>query len=200
MKDEYSRCRVNSTVRPLLNGTTGNPAPPRTMKHLLKKYELPGLTLFESLYPPGLKQPRHEHASASFSFVLAGNYLENDGRQTQMRHPSTIILHPPQESHSVDFQSEVRILSVHFDAKRLAYIRDRAAVFDSPASCRTETIAWLGHRMHHELRRKDTLSHLAIEGLVFEILAEVFRARDISERKAPHWLDQVERFLLDHSS
>jgi len=170
------------------------------VKRLLQRYELAGLTLFDSLYPAGLKQPRHAHASASFSFVLAGNYLENYGRQTHLRQPSTVILHPPQESHSVDFQSEVRIVSVHFDNKRLAYIRDHVDVLDSCTHLRTETICWLGHRMHKELCRKDTLSTLAIEGLVFEILAEAFRAKDISERNAPHWLDQVEEFLHEHFS
>lgn len=170
------------------------------MKHVLREYEIAGFTLHEALYPPRLKQPRHAHAPASFSFVLAGSYLENYGRGTHTRRPSTMVLHPPQESHAVDFQSEVRILSVLFDARRLAYIREQAAVLDFRTSWRTETIAWLGHRIHQEFRRRDNLSGLAIEGLVFEILAEASRARDMSGRDFPRWLERAKDFLRDHFS
>jgi AraC family transcriptional regulator len=141
------------------------------MKHILKLQEIAGFTLFEALYPPGLKQPRHTHTLASFSFVLAGNYVEDHGKRMRTRQPSTIIFHPPQESHSVDFQSEqVRILSVQIDFARLAYIREHSIVLDSSASRRTETIAWLGHRIYREFRRANAVSTLAIEGLIFEIL------------------------------
>jgi AraC family transcriptional regulator len=169
------------------------------MKHVLKKHEISGFTLFETLYPPSLKQPRHAHASASFSFVLAGSYLENYGRRTHMRRSSTIILHPPQESHAVDFQSEVRILSVQVDSKRLAYIRDHAAVLDFRASCRTETIAWLGRRIHQEFLRMDNVSGLAMEGLVYEIMAEVSRSKvAASKGKFPRWLDKATDFVNDN--
>jgi AraC family transcriptional regulator len=172
------------------------------MKHILKIQELAGFTLFEALYPSGLKQPRHTHTLASFSFVLAGSYLENHGRYVRTRQPSTIVLHPPQESHAVDFQNEqVRILSVQVDFKRLAYIRKHSIALDASASRRTETIAWLGHRIHREFRRADTVSTLAIEGLIFEILAEVSRSHAAaSEGKSPVWLKQAREFLHDNFS
>jgi hypothetical protein len=100
------------------------------MKYILKKYDINGLTLFEALYPPKLKQPRHTHTLASFSFVLAGGYIENLGRQTLTRSPLTVIFHPPEESHAVDYISGVRILSVHFDFKRFAQIREHSIVLD----------------------------------------------------------------------
>jgi len=170
------------------------------MKHILKLQEIAGFTLFETLYPPGLKQPRHTHTLASFSFVLAGNYVENHGRQKRTRQPSTIIFHPPQESHSVNFQSEqVRILSVQVDCARLAYIREHSIVLDSSASRRTETISWLGHRIYREFRRANTVSTLAIEGLIFEILAEASRTHAATcEGKSPFWLKQARDFLHDN--
>jgi len=170
------------------------------MKHLLKSREIAGFGVLESLYPPKLRQPRHTHTLASFSFVLAGSYMEKYDAQSQMRQSSTIVFHPPQESHAVDFQSEVRILSVQVDSKKLNYLRERAIVFDSSASGRTKTICWLGHRLYQEFCRTDSVSALAIEGLIFEILAEAFRARDMSERNSPRWLDQAEDFLRDHFS
>ncbi|MDQ3816787.1 MAG: AraC family transcriptional regulator, partial [Acidobacteriota bacterium] len=101
------------------------------MKHILRKYEVSGFTLLESLYPPGLRQPCHTHALASFSFVLAGSYVEGFGSRKIPRQPSTIIFHPPRESHSVDYGGEaVRILSVQVDFNRLDHIREHSVVLD----------------------------------------------------------------------
>ena len=171
-------------------------------RHILKHHRIAGFTLFESLYPPKLKQPRHTHMLASFSFVLAGGYLEKHGRQAQTRQPSTIIFHPPQESHAVDYGGEpVRILSVQIDFERFAYIREHSIVFDSSASCRSETIARLGHRIYQEFRRMDAVSALALEGLVFEIFAEASRSKAItSKRKSPGWFEQAKEFLHDNFS
>ncbi len=171
------------------------------MPHLQNQHEIKGFTLSECVYPPRLKQPRHTHREASFSFVLAGSYLENYGRQTQTRQPSTVVFHPPQESHAVDFQSGARILSVQIDGERLDYIRERSIVFDASTSSQTETIACLGHRIYREFRQPDAVTALAVEGLIFEILAEASRSKVIaSEKKSPRWLETVKDFLHDNFS
>jgi AraC family transcriptional regulator len=173
--------------------------PYRVMNHTLKSRELGGIGIFESLYPAKLTQPRHTHALASFSFVLAGSYLESYGSQSQIRQPSTIVFHPPQESHAVEYQSDpVRILSVQIDSRRLRYLKERSIVFDSRVSGRTETIEWLGHRLYHEFHHVDNVSALALEGLVFEILAEAVRAQSAVKKTSPRWLGQAEVFLRDN--
>jgi len=169
------------------------------MKHILKKHEINGYTLFEALYPSNLKQPRHTHTLASFSFVLAGSYFENYGRQTSTRTSSTVIFHPPQESHAVGFESDVRILSVQFDFKRFAQIREHSIILDESSSCHSETIAWLGNRIHREFRRMDSFSLLSIEGLVLELLAEASRSRiSTDEKGVPLYLLEVKDFLHDN--
>jgi AraC family transcriptional regulator len=171
------------------------------MAHIQKKHSINGFMLSEAVYPPGLKQPRHTHRDASFSFVLAGNYIENYGRQTKARQPSTIVFHPPQEAHAVDFQSGAKILSVQFDCERFAYIRERSAVLNASTSSQTEAIAWLGNRIYQEFRQMDAASVLAIEGLIYEILAEASRGTiSTSESKIPRWLEQAREFLHDNFS
>jgi AraC family transcriptional regulator len=171
------------------------------MKHTLRSREIDGLGIAESLYPARLRQARHTHALASFSFVMAGRYVEICGAQAQTRQPSTIVFHPPQESHAVEYQSEpVRILSVQMDARRFSYVKERAIVFDSRVSGRTATIDWLGHRLYQEFRQADAVSALALEGLVFEILAEAVRARTVPRETSPRWLRQAEDFLHDNFS
>lgn len=171
------------------------------MNHTLESRDIAGFRIVDSLYPPRLKQPRHYHSLASFSFVLAGSYLETLGARPSMQHQSTLIFHPPQESHAVEYQnSPVRILSVQIDSRRLSYLKDRAIGFDSHASNRSETIDWLGHRLHREFRQADGFSALALEGLVFEILAEAGRTHAPIKDGGPTWLRRVEEFLHDNFS
>ena len=171
------------------------------MVHLQKTHSLNDFRLFDVLYPPQLKQPRHTHSSASFSFVLAGGYLENYGRHAAERTASTIVFHPPQESHAVDFLGGARILSVEIDSQKLADIHEQTAVFDASLSHRNEAISHLGHRLHREFYRMDVFSALAIEGLILEILAEASRCRlPAPEKKFPRWLERAKDFLHDNFS
>lgn len=169
------------------------------MKHTLESRDLAGFRIVESLYPPYLRQPRHAHALASFSFVLTGSYLETFSSRPAMRDASTLVFHPPQETHSVEYQDRpVKILSVHIDPERLSYLRERGIVFDSRSSQRSATIEWLGLRMYAEFRQADTVSALAIEGLIFEILAEAGRTPARVHEVAPVWLRRAEEFLHDN--
>jgi AraC family transcriptional regulator len=169
------------------------------MKHILRKRELDGLEIAEALYPPNLSQPRHTHALASLSFVLRGSYLESYGAGGITRGPSTIVFHPPQESHAVQYQSKpVRILSVQIDSAKLSYLKERAIVFDSRVSRCSATIDWLGQRLYQEFSRADSFSALALEGLIFEILAEGSRAGNRPNERSPRWLRRAEEFLHDN--
>ena len=167
-----------------------------------KTCRISGLHLLDVRYPPNLRQPRHTHRHASFSFVMAGNYLEKFNRRSFARQSSTIIFHPPGESHAVDFQTGVRILSVEFDFRRLAAIREHSTVLDEPSSLQTETIDRLGQKIYRELERPDAFSAMAVEGLILEILAEASRRRtrgaNDGERQMPRWLAQTRDFLHDN--
>ena len=166
---------------------------------ILKKHQINSYTLFESLYPSKLKHPRHTHTLASFSFVLAGSYTEICGRQISTRQPSTIVFHPPQEAHAVNYESDVRILKVEFNLKRFAQIRENSIILDESSSCRSETVAWLGNRIHREFRRMDSFSGLSIEGLILELLAEASRSRVSADEKGiPRWLAEAKDFLHDN--
>src|ERR1051325_9848003 len=169
------------------------------VKHTLESHELAGFRMTESLYPARLRQPRHSHALPSFSFVLAGTYLETLGARPAMRQPSTLVFHPPQESHSVEYQNRpVRILSVQLNAERFSHLTSHSQIFETHTSGRTETIRWIGHRLYREFHLADALSPLAIEGLATEALVEAARAHTRSENISPPWLRRAEEFLRDN--
>jgi len=178
------------------------------MKQTLRKFsdnsiektgEINGLNLSDVIYSPNLRQPRHTHKYASFSYVLSGSYEESFNRKPFLRRASTIIIHPPEEAHAVNFGTNVQILNVQFDFKRLAVIREHTAVLETAASFRTENISHLARRIYQEFQSPDAFSSMAIEGLILEILAEVSRSKTVSgEKNCPRWLEQVRDFLHDN--
>jgi AraC family transcriptional regulator len=163
---------------------------------IAKTCRINGLNLSDVAYPPNLRQPRHAHKLASFSFVMSGSYVEKFSPRAFSRKSSTVVLHPPEESHAVNFETNVQILSVEFDFKRLAAIRQHCRVLDEPASFQTENISYLGRKIYRELQQADTFSALAIEGLILEILAEAARRQTREDEKQfPRWLAQTREFL-----
>jgi AraC family transcriptional regulator len=148
----------------------------------------------EVFYPAGMRQERHRHNCASFSFVAVGRYDERIGHQSNSRTSATLIYHPAGECHAVDFESDVRILSVEF--------RDRNTTDDSldrGSSHRSELTAWLGTRLEHELMRVDTASTIAIDGLISEMLAEGSRGKVlIEETGRTAWLTRAIDYLHDN--
>ena len=82
-------------------------------KYAVKAFQTLGFNLTESIYQPKLRMPRHTHEAASFSLVLQGAYTENYEQKSRFCQPSTIVIHPPQESHSVAFSdTKSRILNI----------------------------------------------------------------------------------------
>ena len=164
-----------------------------------KVCRIDGLNLADVAYPPNLRQPRHTHKYASFSLVMSGSYLEKLSRQSFRRKSATIVLHPPEESHAVDFETNVRIFGVEFDFERLEAIRRYSTVLDEPASLQSENINHLGRRIYQEFQKPDAFSAMAIEGLILEILAEASRCETrTDEKQLPHWLSQTRDFLHDN--
>jgi AraC family transcriptional regulator len=174
-------------------------SPPLERPQLVRYHQTSEMNFCEVLYPPRLRQARHTHKLASFSYVLAGNYAESLDRRTHRRESSTVVFHPPAESHAVEFESNVRILGVEFSFEKLAYISRQSVIFESSASCRTEKTNWLGERIYREFQCMDAFSMLAIEGLILELLAEASRASiGANEKSCPKWLKDARDFLHEN--
>jgi AraC family transcriptional regulator len=127
---------------------------------------------------------------------MSGNFLESYHQKSFLRQSSSIIFHPPEKSHAVNFETDVQILNVQFDGARLASVREHSNVLDEGANLRTETINYLGRRICQEFQKPDAFSSLAIEGLILEILAEASRRQTApGEKTFPRWLEQTREYL-----
>lgn len=170
--------------------------------NVLRRREVPGLSLTESVYPAGLRMPRHAHEPAYFSLVLEGGYTEVIGRRELSGTPPTLIAHPPAETHSVAFHDrEVRIFRVEMKAAMLERLREHRGLLEAPAGFDGGTPVWLALRLYGEFRAADCFSSLAIEGIVLEIAAESSRlgACDAG-RRPPRWLERARELLHSRAS
>ena len=141
-----------------------------------------------------MRQDRHQHDTASFSFVASGRYEERIGRQEHSRMAAMLVYHPAGENHAVAFETDVRIISVEFHGRG-------STSLENSFQHRSDLIAWLGTRLEREIARSDSASYLAIDGIINEMLVEGSRARALGrEGRDARWLCRATEFLHDNFS
>lgn len=169
---------------------------------LLNKREVRGFTLTEYVYSPDLELSKHEHEQAYFCVVLEGGYAETFGKKTRKCDPLTVTFHPAGESHSDFFhQSGGRIFSVEIDPAWMERVRELSLLLDDAAAFHGGALAGLIIKMYNELHNPDDVSHLAIEGLTLEVIAEASRRRiNPSASKPSRWLENARELLHERFS
>jgi AraC family transcriptional regulator len=166
---------------------------------IVSSYAVAGLGLTEAAYPASLAMPRHTHEHAYFSLVLQGEYTECVGQKTRVCSASTVMFHPPDASHSVQFHAaSVRIFRVEISPAWLERIRQHSPILESPTAIQGGAPAGLALRLYREFQQRDAVAPLAVEGLTLEILAEASRhAEETPARKPARWLQQARDLLED---
>lgn len=173
--------------------------------YIINEHETAGFKLKESLYPANSRMPEHFHDLASISFVLQGAYTETYGQKSRFRETSTIVFHPPQEKHAVNFENtKVHILNIAVGDERYRQISEYSSALSHPNSFQSDETAYLVNRIYQEFTKQDSFSSLAIEGLILEVLAASLRsgghASKGTQQKASRWMKEVNDFLHENFS
>lgn len=162
----------------------------------LRTHEVSGLRITETFYPNGMKQPVHAHEMSLYCFVLAGSYVETVGQRTRVRRPLALAFHPVGSPHAESYGTCGRHLLVELGTRWIDCAREYGAVLDLPVELPAGTPTWLVTQLYDEFRDLDSVSPLAIEGVLMELMAETSRcAVGPADRHPPHWLEQVTELL-----
>jgi AraC family transcriptional regulator len=156
-----------------------------------------GLFLVDRPYTPH-RMPVHQHASMCLYFVLRGGVTERNRRAHYLLEPTTLCFLPRMEPHANEFHPETRLFEIFPEDAWLERIQAYCALPDAPRQFRSDTLTRLAARLHREFGEKDAAAHLAMEGLILEVFAEVCRQQDTDARapvRRPDWLDQVIELL-----
>jgi AraC family transcriptional regulator len=165
----------------------------------LARRQIGDLVVSETLYPPSLVIPPHDHELASICVVLDGAYDQRYGERNRACMPGMVICHPEGERHANAHRSaSVRLLCVEVGHGRLSSLRKAAQVLDRPADFQGGDLGRLGDRLTREFRREDGLSDLSIEALVLEIMVESCRSAAPTASAAPRWLARAVDYLHAH--
>lgn len=151
--------------------------------------EMAGLTLTETVHAAHRRLPPHAHERPYVTLVLDGTWQESYGRESVLCRPLMTIFHPRGEVHSDEFGGEhCRCLRIDLDSSW----DERLPSPETPVNACGGPASWIGLRLYNELRTDDSLTELAVEGLMLELLAGLGRKRACTRAAGrPRWLDRV---------
>jgi AraC family transcriptional regulator len=158
-----------------------------------------GLTLTRTLHRVPARLPLHTHAAPYFCLVLNGGFDESAGGAACEARSGALLFHPPGESHADEIRSaDTLLLNIALGgawAGRLGQLGER----ERPRPGRqSAAAARLARRVATELSARDSVSGLAIEGLVLTLLAEVGRSPGFMRGGPPRWLPVALEFIRAH--
>ena len=159
--------------------------------------EVAGFVLEDVDYAPRASLPPHSHVTAYMSLLLQGSYHERIDRTRRPFQPDTILLHPAGETHSNEVSRlGARIFCIEFTSIGL----QRLGVHNVDLARREEQrggpAARLGHQLYQQFRLVDTVSTLALEGLIFQVLAKLLYPEPAGKdsQESP-WMNKVVAFV-----
>ena len=153
--------------------------------------------LTETRYAPKVVLPMHAHKTAYFCFVRRGYYHEKYGHRARDCQPMTVAFHPPEESHSERMANEeVQSFNIEVSNRWLDRVQAVAPRLSEPIDTVGGAPAWIGVRLYQELKAPDTVTPLAVEGLLLEAAASLSRCANPAPL-LPSWLRKAREQLAE---
>src|SRR5262249_23035062 len=91
-----------------------------------------------------------------------------------------------------------RTLTIELESARARMLPQTGFPVDRPFYKRSGLCTGLGLRMYRELRQRDEVTPLVLEGLALELLGEAFRSNSkLCKCKPPKWLAEVKTRIED---
>jgi AraC family transcriptional regulator len=144
----------------------------------------------ERHYPGGCTTPVHAHERPLFCVVLDGAYEEQHCNKTLYCTQTTTLFHAAEEEHLERFSDfGARSLIVEVEPAWIDRVREISQVgIHNSAVQDSGTLRPMGSRLYREFLTGDPAARLIIEGLLFEMTGEFFRAERRRETRRPGWL------------
>jgi AraC family transcriptional regulator len=169
---------------------------------MFKSRDVSGVFLTEVSYPLGHWTPSHTHERAYFSLVLQGTADKGRSMSRSSDQTPSVWFHPSGMLHDEQVRRWGGLsFFIEIGPTLLQHV-------DGHTRLQKESIAFhggltnkLAARLYREFRQRDSASHIAIEGLVLEMLAQCSRDRTTSTRRnIPRWLAEAREIIHEHYS
>lgn len=173
--------------------------PGRHFGSQLHKWESNSFTVSEIKYAGGTRTPLHGNEQALLVFVESGGYAKTSGRDQHECMKNQIIFIPAQQRQADLFcSSETRCLVVDLSAEFLRRLDLSGVALNNIALLSGIPFTSYGSQLVRELRQTDSVSAIAFEGLLLNILVRGTRcAYRLDAAKVPAWLLKAKELLHD---
>jgi len=169
---------------------------------VISSREFSGLRLVDGVYAAETRIPSHSHQQAVFCIALKGKCNEIYAGKVREYEALTIEFLPSNQCHSLNFpRVDMRAFSIDVAPFWLERAREYSLSLENSVHAHGGLLSGLMMKLYNEFLEPDGASHLAIEGLALEMLAEVSRRPvRLSDRTPPRWLIQAVELLREKFS
>ncbi|MGH7500687.1 MAG: helix-turn-helix domain-containing protein [Longimicrobiales bacterium] len=165
----------------------------------LRTLAAPGFTVSEALYQPAQEIPAQPHAWATLCLTVDGGY-EVDWLRKRLRcGPAALVFHPPGQVYGARVSDAgSHCLTVGIDPAALPMAASDPLDLERLSVARRAPPRWLAYQLRLELQLRDDLSIMAVESIVFALLAEVSERPGLEALSPPpQWLERVREQIED---
>jgi AraC family transcriptional regulator len=154
------------------------------------------VVIHEGSFAAGLVIPCHVHADPVVSLVLDGDGAEEVGGRTRLVTAQDLLLTPAYAVHGYRFSRAGRWFNMQLTDAWLARVADGAPALPETAQIvHSHAAAAWAARVRTEVRQRDAVSSLAIDGAMTLMIADLARSRVDAAHTRPRWLRVVEDAL-----
>lgn len=145
--------------------------------------------LTESEYAPGLRTEAHAHSVTSLVFGLSGGLEQAHGSHSGELEPRSLLVLPRDVVHNDTVGSDgCTCLFVSLGPAKLAGIHRYTPLLETVRFASGGRIGLIARALYHESLTKDSVRGLAVEGLVYDLLASLAREREPRDERTASWL------------
>jgi len=147
----------------------------------------------KTYYSPGLLLKEHLHRNPILSIILLGSLTETYQNFTCKCNSKSILYKPALEKHeNIISKNGCHCLNIEFSKSFIQKLRKNGFKIDQVMTLPENKNNSIIIRLQNELKISDYYSVLALEGIIMEMFAELYRHKYLMmSKKYPDWFNQV---------
>lgn len=158
---------------------------------------LDGITLTDTEYTHSFVD-WHFHENAYFTFVLQGNLIEGNRRETYHCTNGGLLFHSSQEPHyNVKPAGYTRGFHIELANNCFDDISFNLKGAEGSFKIENPDIKFLLYKIFRETKNYDDASPVSIQMLLVETFAQMLRSKQTARREKPLWAKKLREILID---
>lgn len=162
-----------------------------------RKIHLNGITVNDAEYTQR-HIDWHYHENPYFTFILQGKIIESNKKENHYCSAGTLLFHSWQEPHyNVKSEGSMRCLQIEFDKNCFDDFAFDTNILQGSFSIENPDIKFLLYKVFLETKIYDDVAATSIQMLLFDVLGQMLRFKQIEQNTKPLWAKKLKAILHD---